>query len=420
MRDSDPVTLYYSTADGQLVDQAVPMQKPSDGFRHAAVLPAGSGGLRQDVDYYVTAGDARSKRYHVEVRPAPTIAVERVEYVYPKYTGLEPFVSKHGDLKAIEGTRATLHAVSNQKIAAAWIDLDCKGTRNRRLTSNEREATLRLALKLAAGGQTPEFTSYQLRFTNEEGHENPQPIRHGVEVVRDQPPEIKLVEPRSAADGSAGQRPPGLEGAGEGRRFRALARRGRGGARRSQRRRAVAEALLSKPHEGEFEGTYVFDPAKLKLKAGDSIRYWAEARDNRQPDDDRLARAESERDGKVPDHDRRAGEAAAARERCGEQRPAAQAAERCRASSPSGRMVSNSSRASPSRVSRMRSRSPASSSNRNRAKASKASRTSSSRARAARRGRLSPRTIRAARARGASRASRMRRDAARRIAASTQ
>ncbi len=47
----------------------------------------------------------------------------------------------------------------------------------------------------------------------------------------------------------------------------------------------IAEPLLNKEQEGEFEGSYFFDPAKLKLKVGDSIRYWAEARDNRQPDD---------------------------------------------------------------------------------------------------------------------------------------
>ncbi len=113
----------------------------------------------------------------------------------PSTRGWSRTVSKHGDLKAIEGTRVTLHVVSNQKIAAAWLDLDCKGTRNKKLTASEREATVKLPLKLGADRQTPEFTSYQIRFTNDEGHENPQPIRHSVDVVRDQPPEVKLVTP---------------------------------------------------------------------------------------------------------------------------------------------------------------------------------------------------------------------------------
>lgn len=287
-RDSDPVTLYYSTADGQLVDQAIPLVKGTDEFRHRGVLPAGSGGLRQDVDYYVVAGDARSRVFHVEVRPAPTIAIDRVEYVYPKYTGLEPYVSKHGDLKAIEGTRAILHATSNQKIKNAWLDLDCKGARNKTLTvAAEREASVKQPLRLGPDHQTPEFTSYQIRFANDEGHENPQPIRHSVEVVRDQPPEVKIVTPEQ----------PQVEVPLNGKlEWKVTAKdadfalaRVELVAERSDRSGDVllAEPLLSKEHEGDFEGKYVLDPTALKLKVGDVIRVWAEARDNRQPDDDR-------------------------------------------------------------------------------------------------------------------------------------
>jgi hypothetical protein len=286
--DADPVTLYYSTADGQTVGQSIPMQRPSGAYRHSATLPAGTGGLQQDVMYHIEAGDARSNLYQVEVRPAPTILIDRVEYHYPKYTGMEPATRKHGDLKAIEGTRITLHARANQDILAAWLDLDCKGKRNKPFKSSGREASIRIPLRMVDDRQTQEFSSYQIRFTNTERHENPQPIRHTVEVVPDQPPDVKFDAPTQ----------PQVELAVNGRlemkvRARdpdfALSRVEIIAERMDQSGDLLLAEPLLKQEQTEFEGTFTFDAARLKLKPGDTVRYWAQARDNRQPNDDQPA-----------------------------------------------------------------------------------------------------------------------------------
>ena len=44
-----------------------------------------------------------------------------------------------------------------------------------------------------------------------------------------------------------------------------------------------------KPWPGEFQGTYTFEPARLGLKAGDHVQYWAEAEDNKEPAANRSA-----------------------------------------------------------------------------------------------------------------------------------
>lgn len=298
VRDGDPVTLFYSTLDGQTVEQPIAMQRPADAYRHACVLPAASGGLRQSVRYYITAGDARTPVYEVEVLPAPTIAVERVEYQYPKYTGLEPATAGHGDLKALEGTRVTLHARANQDIGKAYLDLDCKGQRNKSLSVEGREARVTLPLRFQAGSQSPEFASYQVRFTNAQGHENPQPIRHTVEIVRDRPPEAKLLEPEEPQLDLPLNRRLQLKVRAVDPDF-ALSKVEIVTERVNQSGDVLwASALLDTEHVGEFEGTVTFDPEKLKLKVGDEVRYWAEARDNRRPDDAKPAepnRGESER-----------------------------------------------------------------------------------------------------------------------------
>ena len=47
---------------------------------------------------------------------------------------------------------------------------------------------------------TPEHASYQLRFTNTQGQENPQPIRHQIEVTRDVAPEIRVLGAEAGGD----------------------------------------------------------------------------------------------------------------------------------------------------------------------------------------------------------------------------
>lgn len=41
LRDDEPVTLFFSTTDGQVVDQAVPMVLQDGDYRHRANLPPG-------------------------------------------------------------------------------------------------------------------------------------------------------------------------------------------------------------------------------------------------------------------------------------------------------------------------------------------------------------------------------------------
>jgi hypothetical protein len=71
-------TLFYTTADGQIVDRALEMSVPADGYKHRAVLPSGSSSLEQSLSYRIAAGDASTRTFHVEVSAAPTIVVESV------------------------------------------------------------------------------------------------------------------------------------------------------------------------------------------------------------------------------------------------------------------------------------------------------------------------------------------------------
>ncbi len=151
LRAGEPAVLIYSTADGQSVDQAIPMTQPEGEYRLQCRLPPGNLGLQQDHTYYLAAGDYRTGRYRIEVQIAPTIAVDKVSYHYPAYTGLpDQSVERQGDLRAIEGTEATLHAATNVEIkrGTAEIDLGCTGHLGLRMSAEGRTAVGQLTLRL--------------------------------------------------------------------------------------------------------------------------------------------------------------------------------------------------------------------------------------------------------------------------------
>ncbi len=287
LREGEPVTLFYSTADGQSVDQAIPLSFIAQADRYQCTLPPGNLGLQQDVSYYLVAGDCTTRPFHVEVQVAPAILVEKIEYHYPDYTGMAPrSVSKRGDIRALEGTRVTIHASANRDIQRAEIDLDCSGQHRLKMDAADKTATGTVTLAMDADDPTkPQHDSYQLLFTDAKDRGNTRPIRYRIDVIRDLPPEVKFTSPEQEESqvtedgrlelGVWAQDPDfGLR--------RVLLRAEHDG------RSLPIPPLLSKispesAFPGQFQKTYSFQPAALGLKAGDRVAYWAEAEDNKEP-----------------------------------------------------------------------------------------------------------------------------------------
>jgi collagen type III alpha len=281
--------LVYSTADGQISAQAIAMNLPPGDYRHRCTLPPGAGGLQQDCTYYIRAGDSRTRDFKVLARTPPAIAVEKVELRFPDYTGLPPqSIARQGDLRAIEGAEATIHAEANTEIkpGSAEIDLGCTGLRGVRMEASGRKAVGRFAIRPRQDDPSrPQYDSYQLRFSDREGNENPRPARHRIEMIVDLPPEVQIVEPRE----------PRIPLAENGRlTIRLRAADPDFGLRRvTLRMECDGRGLLMPPlmekrkpqpaASGEFAAEYTFEPARFGLKAGQKIEFWAEAEDNKEP-----------------------------------------------------------------------------------------------------------------------------------------
>ncbi len=285
--DEKPV-LIYSTGDGQSVDQAMPMTAAA-GHRYECRLPPDKFGLQQDYKYHLAAGDCRTPAYRIEVQNAPAIAVDKVVYHYPDYTGLpDQTLDNRQDLQALEGTEVTLHATANAEIkpGSAEIDLGCTGRPGVRMSSDGVRATGSFKLRFGADdNNAPEFDCYQLRFADLQGHENPRPDRHTINVVRDFPPDVRVLEPREervqvAENGRLTIR---IHAADPDFALRRVVLR----AVRKDDRSLSIPPLLEKLRpekgvQGPFQADYVFQPAKFGLKAGDEVQYWAVAEDNKE------------------------------------------------------------------------------------------------------------------------------------------
>ena len=281
--------LVYTTADGQVVDQQIEMTTDEIGLQFHAKLPEGNGGIEQDLNYEIRAGDAVAGPWRIRVSQAPSIFIEDVSLDYPDYTGIETkVIESQGDIEGIEGTKVTITARANQEIRHARIEFDPAQSSGEEATPNAGKrltmkhdgnvATVTFPLLLNEDRRTPKYTSYQLRFTSTGGQINERPIVYPISVTPDLPPLVEILLPealRIAVPENAKQR---IE-------IRAVdpdygisqlnfqAKRGS--------KAIVNESILDEAGLGQKIGRYEFSPTDLELKAGDVVLYRGEARDNR-------------------------------------------------------------------------------------------------------------------------------------------
>ncbi|NBW97190.1 MAG: hypothetical protein EBR28_10785, partial [Planctomycetia bacterium] len=174
----------------------------------AAVLPDSARGLDQSVEITIAAGDARSGPLRVAVVDSPALLVREIRYVFPPYTRLAPeSVAWQGDIRAVEGTEATIVAESNKPLDDAWIDFGGDGSRDLRFTRSAADlarVTKSFRLQLNAEGTGPEHTSYRLLFQPRSADAGARdqvvvdPLEHRIEVVADAAPEVAIEEPRES------------------------------------------------------------------------------------------------------------------------------------------------------------------------------------------------------------------------------
>ncbi|MCA9262201.1 MAG: hypothetical protein KDA60_00070 [Planctomycetales bacterium] len=304
------VDVVFSSVDGQIVKRRVSLvADESTVSLWKAVIPPEGEGIYQDMQYRIEAGDATAGPFHISVRPAPSMIIESIEYDYPDYTGKPTeTVTGDADIRGPEGTRVTIHATSNQPMQFAYLDFDpdTNGASADELTRasqpvggaadlsrgagivmkhDEQSAHVSFVLRMLPDRQSPWHTSYQIRFVNNEGESNPQPIQYRIDVLPDLSPLVDILQPQR-------QQIAVPENGSQDLDFRArdpdygltqfelrLARNGT--EITSVDLLEAARSTGTSDVDVPVQTRYPFSPRQLGLKAGQTITYRAMAADNR-------------------------------------------------------------------------------------------------------------------------------------------
>jgi collagen type III alpha len=284
-------TLYYTTADGAFVDEALPLRDTGEGlrrYRGTLIGPDGRG-LRQNLTYHVVAGDARSDNYSVTVVESPSAVVDSVDYEYQAYTGLANKTEPGGAIDAWEGTRVTVHATANQKVKSATVlfsdteDTSVKAEEQPMIITEGTKLKASWQLAFRSGGSFPKF--YRVQVKTDDNHEDPLPTLHPLNIRADLPPKVEVLLPKSDIQSPVNG-------------FVGIAYRA------SDPDFKLRSLVLNLEHEGQVlatsprlfggppdeesrDGKHVLRLKDFNLKAGSRLTYWIEARDNFEPFGDR-------------------------------------------------------------------------------------------------------------------------------------
>jgi collagen type III alpha len=293
LREGESVRVRYSTLDHQAVDRDVTLAGVEGTLRFQGRLPdrfsAGdSGGIQQDLEYWIEAGDAKSEKYRVTVFARPTLVVEKIRYQFPRYTGLPPREAEGtGDVSALEGTQVSVYALANHDIATASIDFNADGRHDLPMSADKMKATAQFTLELQDDRRTPKYDSYVLQYKTTNGRSSSLPPKYNIDVTPDYAPEVKIVAPvddegklveqldvpvDTAFTIEVEARDPDFalksvvllgEVAGE---------------------EMLKHDLLTKEQAGKFVGRMTATPKELNLKPDDVMEYSVAAVDNREPE----------------------------------------------------------------------------------------------------------------------------------------
>ncbi|MDB5385709.1 MAG: hypothetical protein JWM11_1355 [Planctomycetaceae bacterium] len=281
------VKLLFTTDDHEYVDQQVEMLRLEDGNpRFRGVVSGEKGrGLMQSLVYRIEAGDARTRDFKIDVVEPPSSQVEKISYVYPTYTKLEPKTQSGGSIEAWEGTKVSIAAVTSIPVTSAVLVMtetdDPKG-RGEELRMSIRDG------KFLSAGWTLNFRKdgtfaryYHIDCTTAVDESDPRPTVYTIKIQPDQRPDVSLIHPTQDLERPANVTVPlSVKASDPDFQLHFVTLRVEKGGEE------IHAATLLDTERQTFEGTYDLDLEKLGksgLRPGDEILYWIEARDNKKP-----------------------------------------------------------------------------------------------------------------------------------------
>lgn len=274
----------YSTADQKYLDQPVALRPEQEGSgRYTGSIWGENGkGVLQDFTYRVVAGDAVSETYRVTVEQPPSATIEQLRLEFPPYMQLEPQVLTGGNIDSWEGAKVVLQARTNREIRSAKIefrDKPAEGPNGEELALHVvegRQLRGEWTLKLPATGEAISY--YSIRCLTEDGLTEKDPTVYSLKVRPDQAPEVVLLQPERDLEAPANAVIPLIVQAKD-PDFEL-------GPIRLQVEKAGEVIHVQPLSPGGRPQTLLRSELNLEpfgLMPGDTVAFWVEATDNRQP-----------------------------------------------------------------------------------------------------------------------------------------
>ena len=182
--------------------------------------------------YRITAGDAATRRYRLEVADLPVVEVTNLAITPPAYTGIAAYQSTNPAIRAPDGSTVTITARVNRAVSDAVIELNPVTTTaaNNTATSGASTGTTTgantsttatggtvamrvggsgasrgnvLTATLTLRGQSRRRASaaadrYRIVVRGTDGSVNQNPIVHPIEIIDDLSPEITITQPTTS------------------------------------------------------------------------------------------------------------------------------------------------------------------------------------------------------------------------------
>ncbi|MEQ1852406.1 MAG: hypothetical protein ABMA01_12540, partial [Chthoniobacteraceae bacterium] len=167
--------------------QMMDMQ-PIEGNRFAATVQVG----RESVRYRIRAGDALTRKYHLDARERPFVTEFEKTFHPPAYAELpvSTVVEPEGGLSAIEGTEVELKLRPNQPVNAAELRVEMGKTASTIPLTKDADGRLGARITLAASG------SYRVHLVGAEtGFENKFSPENELRAEPDLVPTVELERP---------------------------------------------------------------------------------------------------------------------------------------------------------------------------------------------------------------------------------
>ena len=201
----ETATLYRSTDEGNW--RPVPMllakgKSRSDGSRAFRFRVSEAS---ESFQFYITAGDDRSRRRSVEIVKRPRVDNLSVTYEFPSYTARTPeeVGESPGEIAALVGTRIKMKLTSTKSLHSASLEtesgevIDLSGEKGNRTwnTSFVLWSDAAKATDDIRGNFLNAPTRYKIRLVDTDGYENAEPLWRAITLINDQPPAISIPVP---------------------------------------------------------------------------------------------------------------------------------------------------------------------------------------------------------------------------------